>query len=271
MFARLYKAIWMFPEFRGRARLAEIFRRRFLSPRPVRIAGDLSMILDVNEYTQADLLVKGGVEPLTMALIQRLLRPGDSYVDVGAHVGFHTLVARRYIGPTGRVVAIEPQPANCAKILENWKCNGFENIVVIVALAGGQSSVCSLHEQFARDRSRLSVACDPVNDEPQIFEVPVYTLEEVIRRHNLESIRLLKVDVEGAEYEVLGGLGRETARVEHCIVEVLPEALAAARTPPILDWLRSAGFELRSVTGENWNPERPLPENNLWAARDGDV
>lgn len=264
MFLHLYKAIWKLPEFRGRARLAEILRRRFLSPRPVRVAGGLLMILDPNEYLQADLLVKGSHEPLTMALIQRLLRPGDTYVDVGAHVGFHTLVARRQTGPNGRIVAIEPQPANAAKILENWRCNGFENIVVIVALAGRESSVCTLHDQSARDRSRLSVVYDPVNDQPQLFEVPVYTLEEIIDRHKLESIRLLKVDVEGAEYEVLEGLGGKVDRVEHCIVEVLPDARS---TVQIAEWLKATGFELRTVTGASWSPGCPLPENNLWAAR----
>ncbi len=50
------------------------------------------------------------LEPETIKLYEKLLEPGDIFIDVGAHVGLHSLIARHHVGPSGKVIAIEPQP-----------------------------------------------------------------------------------------------------------------------------------------------------------------
>ena len=88
---------------------------------------DLLMELDPQEWLQLQLFESKWLEPETLNLYERLLRPGDVFIDVGAHVGFHSLVARHLIGPDGLVVAVEPQPYNAGKLLANWRANGFVN------------------------------------------------------------------------------------------------------------------------------------------------
>src|ERR1700730_18322195 len=125
MLLPLYRRLLRLPEFMGKSRLIGFYRSVFfLTPRPRLIHG-LRMELDPLEWTQSDLIKNGSLEPLTSALYGKLLRAGDTYVDVGAHIGFHTLVARHYVGQSGRLIAVEPQPYNCQKLLANWRANDF--------------------------------------------------------------------------------------------------------------------------------------------------
>ena len=227
----------------------------------------IRMRLGPVEWTQVTLLCKGCLEPLTVALFKRLLKSGDTCVDVGAHIGFHTMVAARIVGAHGRVVAIEPQPQNCADLLDNSKINKFENILLVVAAVGDHNGQVSLAVQSAGDRSLLSLAIPSRTDLPQRFSVPILRLDGIFAEQKLADVALLKIDVEGYELEVLHGLGAALGQVRHLILEVLgtPDRLTE-RAHILLAELRRRGLRFRDVLGEPWHEDRPLPENNLWVS-----
>jgi FkbM family methyltransferase len=224
------------------------------------------MSLDPSEWLQSQLRHYGTIEPKTVGLMRSLLEPGDTDVDVGAHVGFHTLIARAKIGPEGTVVAIEPQPYNCAKLLENWRINGFANVIAYVGATSNVERILVLHDQPPVDRSRLSITAPSLaGDQPQRFAVPALRLEAVIDAQHLDTVRLLKIDAEGHELETIQGLGDRIARVENIIVEVWD-----ATRPEYVELtniLHAAGFTLRTVETTPWAQSDPIPEMNLWAAR----
>src|SRR5579862_2317428 len=110
-----YDFILRLPGFKGKAKIEAMFRA-LLKPHISTLHHDIRMELDPEEWLQIDLRAAGRLEPRTIALLERVLRPGDSFVDVGAHVGYHSLVAARLVGAGGRIFAIDPQPYNCAKI-----------------------------------------------------------------------------------------------------------------------------------------------------------
>ena len=226
------------------------------------------MELDPLEWPQVSLIKDGCLEPLTTALYRRVLAPGDIYVDVGAHVGFHTLIARSLVGATGRVIAIEPQPYNCERILTNWRANGFDNIMLYVAAAGDRDSSVVLSDQSPTDKSRLSLCFGPLNDLQQRFKVPLVRLATVIREQGIDRVRLLKIDVEGFEPEVIEGLGNWMDRVENIVLEVLgAPGEIGVKSLALLEDIKAAGFSLRTVSGANLDIRSPIPENNVWAAR----
>jgi FkbM family methyltransferase len=264
---RLLASVLRAPQFRGKGRLEKAARRLLFAPSDVRVAGGLAMELDVHEWPQLDLLRLGRAEPLTAALFERLLRDGDTYVDVGAHVGFHTLIARRCVGPTGRVIAVEPQPYAADRILRHWRLNGFANIVVYVAAAAAGEGRVELRAQVDSDKSRLSLHAPGVNDESQPFIVATIPLATVFREQALRRVRLLKVDVEGYEPEVLAGLDDALGIVDDLVLEVLDARMPSARSRAMVEMLADRGFRLRSVEGAGWKAGEPLPENNLWASR----
>src|SRR5947209_6611895 len=123
IFDALFTPFLRLPYFKGKTRIEELLCRLLWVPNQTVVLGGARMELDLAEWTQMQLLKRNWLEPRTLELYAKLLRPGDVFVDVGAHVGFHSLVARQIIGFEGLVIAIEPQPYNARKILENWRAN----------------------------------------------------------------------------------------------------------------------------------------------------
>lgn len=263
----LYRALLRLPAFKGKARLTEIFRAVFYSPRSWRVEPGIQVVLRPLDWVQSDILRDGQLEPLTSSLLASVLRTGDTYVDVGAHIGFHTLLARHAVGETGTLLALEPQPHNCAQLLDNCRANDFSNIVLYVAAAGESDDVVALHLQTGTDTSCLSLAGGGVNDQSQCFHVPLFRLDRLIPKHGIQRLRLLKVDVEGYELQVLRGLGDYIHATDNIILEILQPA--HPNSTLICEFLAGAGFTLKTVKGELWDRCQPAPENNVWATRPG--
>ncbi len=248
------------PHFKGKTRIEDTLRRLFWTPNQTEVFGDLRMELDPAEWTQMQLLKRNWLEPRTLELYAKLLQPGDVFVDVGAHIGFHSLVARQLVGPTGLVVAIEPQPYNAQKILANWRANNFTNLKLIIAAASSSDGWVELSDQPNTDRSLLTLQGNSGKDEAQRFEVPAVRLDSILQRHKISHVKLLKLDVEGYENEVIKGLADGLSNVRNIIFEMLPSA-----TVGITQLLRERGLELRTVEDRQWEAGMVIPENNVWA------
>ena len=265
MLNQSYDFILRLPGFKGKAKIEAMFRA-LLKPHISTVHDDIRMELDPEEWLQIDLRASGRLEPRTIALFECILRPGDAYVDVGAHVGYHSLVAARLVGQGGRVFSIDPQPYNCAKILANADLNGFANITVLAAAVDEADGFTSLKNQSRQDKARLTLAGPGVNDGALTFVVPKITLRWLLETYALRSANLLKIDVEGFELEVLKGAGDAIRTIENIVLEVLPGE-DADRTLAIERTLRDFGFQMFDVDGAAWRPGQACAENNVWARR----
>lgn len=224
------------------------------------------MYLDPFEWAQLEILVFGVTEPATLKLIERHVEKGDCIIDVGAHVGHHALHAARAAWPDGRVFAFDPQPYNADRICRNALQNGLTNVVTVCAAAGDKNGFVQLPTQSDRDRSRLSLHERGPGDQSTRVEVAMRRLDGFMDDNAIFAIKLLKVDVEGFELEVLQGLGSRIANCQNIVLEML-SATGSLRNRQVSALLRDAGFTLRDVSGASWQDGQPLTENNLWAAR----
>jgi FkbM family methyltransferase len=221
------------------------------------------MQLDPVESVQMELLKHGVIEPPTIALYQKILQPGDNYVDAGAHVGFHTMIARSLTGAYSRIIAIDPQPYNCALILTNSELNSFENIEVVVSVLGAEAGFVTLRNQPSNDKAKLSMNPEWLHSEcAQKFSVPMRTLDDVSK--GLNSVKLLKIDVESYEMEVLKGARTLLSKSENVVIELHPESLHVVE---VAELLKEAGFDLYDVAGTDWAPGQPAADHNVWARR----
>jgi FkbM family methyltransferase len=254
------------PHFKGKTRIETLLRRALWTPHQTKVFGGLRMELDPAEWTQMQLIKRNWLEPRTLALYQKLLRPGDVFVDIGAHVGFHSLVARQLVGPTGLVIGIEPQPYNAHKILANWRANNFTNLKLVIAAAGAENRSVTLSDQVLIDRSLLTLLECGGKNEAQKFEVPLVRLDSLFQRHRIKDVKLLKIDVEGYEFEVVMGAGERLPDMKNIILEIL-DTTTRDRIEALTELLRSNGFELLTIDGAPWKGSGDIPERNLWARR----
>lgn len=260
---RLLQLSLNLPRFRGRDRFISMLLSSFGS-RAIRLRDDIFLHLDCSEWIQVELLSNGQIEPQTIRLFKKLIEPGDSVIDVGAHVGFHSVHAARCCGDTGNVLAIDPQPYNVDRIARNANCNSLENITAICAAISNCSGFIKINLQDEKDRARLSISLDGPNDYSQKIEVPVRTLKDLLERHQIEKIKVLKIDVEGCELQVLEGLGDKIECCENIIFEVLSDSHAEDRTA-IFELLSGHRYEFFDVLGRTYDGSESLIENNCWA------
>jgi FkbM family methyltransferase len=180
-------------------------------------------------------------------MLDNFVRPGATVVDVGANIGYNTLYAAYCAGPTGQVYAIEPAQDNLTILYANLFANSLTNVVVLPYAAG---SVSALRHFFLRgDVSAVNSLFE------ENFYAPVTRTVEVLAAPLDELIPntpdLVKIDVEGAELDVLQGmsrmLGSPTLRL---IVEWHPTLQQAAGHAPdaLPRFLLDQGFTLLWVS-----------------------
>jgi FkbM family methyltransferase len=143
-----------------------------------------------------------GLEPGTRRVLQRLLGPGMTFVDVGANIGLLTLVGARAVGRTGKVFTFEPNPIACELLNRTIVLNGLEKEVAITQVAcGARHERRPLHIGPVLGHSSLF----PIPDCEKVVEVIVAPLDDSL---GTRTVDVIKIDVEGAELEVLAGMER---------------------------------------------------------------
>lgn len=137
---------------------------------------------------------RGVYEPPLSEFIARHLQPGDVFWDLGAHAGYHALVAARRVGPRGRVIAVEPEPGHCRILREQMALNGIDHCEVVEAAVADREGVLTLLRQAADSRTSalagIARAGEPIS-------VRGLTLDHLAEAYPAPA--LVKIDIEGAE------------------------------------------------------------------------
>jgi FkbM family methyltransferase len=178
----------------------------------------LALELDLRDNLQRTLFFTGRYEPAVTAFLRRELRRGDTVLDVGAHIGLHSLTAARRLRELGggRVIAVEPAPDSAAALRRAAVRNGLE-VDVVEAAAGARDGFVELRGDPRYDPADAGVRSRQ-GAGPTVARARVVALDD---RLDGAGVDLVKIDVEGAEPDVLDGLRATlaTGRVRALIVE----------------------------------------------------
>lgn len=191
----------------------------------------------------------GDHEPWIQDLLKAELRLGDCYYDVGAHTGFFSLIGSRFVGPAGKIVAFEPDPENAAALRANIAKNALTQVTVVEAAvwsSPGQATFERASESSNRTQGHVSSATDPKLGR---ISVPAIRLDDLVFGDGNPTPRLMKMDVEGAEWEALHGARRLLAEAKP---KLLCEVHDPAQMGPIRVYLEGFGY-----TAEEWKPVHP--------------
>jgi FkbM family methyltransferase len=156
------------------------------------------------------LYVCGSFEPNEFVVLDRLLKPGMVFIDVGANDGYYTMFAARRVGSGGQVVAVEPSRRECAHLARNLYGNGIRGVIVVpaaLAAAPGRGELKLAHGFHSGHNSLGTFAHDDVAV-AATETVRVDTLDNVVKGLQLERVDFIKIDVEGSELSVVRGAQR---------------------------------------------------------------
>jgi FkbM family methyltransferase len=256
-------------------RLSKHLQHR-LPERAIRTEAGFSLLVDGESQAGRILYATGRYEEAIATVLKRILRPGDTFVDGGAHIGVFAVLGSRCVGPTGKVFAFEPAEQTRQTLTKNLLRNGCANTLVrpealgraedradLVQLSAGQTG----HATLRRTSSFVSSE-----------QVSVIALDSL--RPVLGPVRAVKLDLEGLELEALRGM---TQIIQAChpdiIVEVTDKFLRASRDGSALmlyRFLTGFGYAahviehegLTAVSSENRWQALPDQFNALFTAKD---
>jgi FkbM family methyltransferase len=163
------------------------------------------MFLDPDQFIDRHSFFWGVWEPDETRVVMQLLRSGDTFVDIGANAGYFSLLASRLVGPSGRVYAFEPVPPTVDKLRRNIDFGGAANIIVCPCAASGEAGLVSINRKGVGDVSGQNTM-RPDTTPADHWEVRAARIDDVVPAQ--EAIRLMKIDVEGAELLALKGAER---------------------------------------------------------------
>ena len=184
----------------------------------------------------------GSYEGEKQRVFQDLVKPGSVVYDVGANVGFYTLLGSVLSGEGGRVYAFEPVPRNLGYLERHVRMNGLSNVRVFDVAMGAGSGVARFSLASNASMGHLG------GGDGEEIEVRVEALDGLIRREGLRAPTLVKCDIEGAEAGFLRG-------AEVTLREMRPAVLLATHGREVhrdcCEFLVGLGYSLRAVDGAN--------------------
>ncbi|QRG07711.1 FkbM family methyltransferase [Xanthobacter dioxanivorans] len=163
----------------------------------------LKLPADLRFTTTSVYLLRDSVEP-EVRYLDKFVRPGDVFVDVGANIGLFTLKAATI---ASRVVAAEPGADAGLQLTQNLALNGFKNVTIVPkAISDTVGKAVLFHNPLGDDPQAFSLINDGTSTDSE--EVEITTLDTLVADLGLTRVDCIKIDVEGAEDRVIGGAAR---------------------------------------------------------------
>jgi len=178
-----------------------------------------SMIVKMQRNMIQTMYYRGFYEPETTEYMKQTIKPNDVVIDVGANVGYFTLIMAKLVGPKGVVYAFEPSRELRGILLKNIEANGYRDRVIIVPYAVADFNGTA---KFFINRQHGQSGLQPRKGTTEIVLVPTTTLDYVLA--DIPNIRLIKIDIEGSEVDALRGMQKTMRRLPNMdiVFEFLP-------------------------------------------------
>jgi FkbM family methyltransferase len=175
------------------------------------------------------------------------IKPGQTFFDIGANVGFFTLLGAKLVSSSGKVFAFEPVPQNAEAIRRNVGLNGFSNVTVMEKAVSRRSGTGDLVLSRHPGGATLTTGDIAPPDMIGIKSVAIVSIDDLISIGEIPPPHVVKIDVEGAEVEVLEGMA-ETVRKHRPVliyeIDDLDKQAFTQRFTQFEELVRAHGYEV---------------------------
>ncbi len=218
-------------------------------------------------------------EPAVTRFVRRRLKSGDGFVDVGANVGYFSLLAAQRVGYRGRVTAVEASPEVFTELQRNLRRNTVGIRAVPLAASDKAGTIRIYHGSEGNCGSSTTV--EGLSGYRESTEVAAAPLSDALSQIEIASARIIKIDVEGAEAAVLSGIEAAMNDIRsdcEFLVEIHPQMLAQAgrSAQEVFDWFADRDFHPYLIENDYdasaylWPAPTPLPQR-IWHCPEWDA
>lgn len=241
---------------------------QLLKPKQVMVQ-DHVMWLD--DRDSLELATREVYEPFETALFKKHIRKGQVVVDIGANIGYYTLIAARLVGPTGKVYAFEPDPANFILLRKNVEANGYRNVVLVNSAVSDKTQRMKL---FLNPTNKGDHRLYDSKDGRASIIVQTLRLDDFFRQLD-KKVHFIKMDIQGSEakaFEGMKGLLRKNLAVK-LVTEFSPGSLKLNGSSPrkYLENLGRSGFKLWEISEKDAILRPAKPKALLGLSDDSNV
>ena len=215
--------------------------------------GDVELLCDTADRSVSLTLRAGDYEPHLTAVFNRFCRPGMTVVDVGANIGYYSMLASDLVGPEGRVIAIEPSSENCRLLISSMRLKERTNVTLFPV-------ACDAHNGWAYYSTHIGSNGGLVDSEDLLASpgtvVPTFRLDDLVDA----QVGLLKIDVEGAEARVVEGARKLIERCRPIVTTELSEAMleqvSGTTSAQYLNYFEDLGYSVAVIDRSSGTPKR---------------
>jgi FkbM family methyltransferase len=150
-------------------------------------------------------LFSGIFEIEEIEFVRQILKPGDIFFDVGANGGLYTIIAAKHVGDNGHVYTFEPGERELKLLHHNIAINNLTNVTIIESAVSNIKGKANFAISVDGAMNSLSKTNHPGQKIQEWQTVEVTTIDDIVQEFNVKRIDLMKIDVEGAEKQVLAG------------------------------------------------------------------
>jgi FkbM family methyltransferase len=252
---RLATRLWPLPFGQGAPAHLGAFATKIgmLSPEWYEFRPGLWVQLNVRDLVQQTILLEGIWDPFLASFIESTLKPGDVFIDVGAHVGYFTLLAASRVGPSGTVLSIEPNPIAVDQLSRNVSRSGLQNVLTAHTACGDSHDPVRLYLHTESNTSMASLSSANAASGVAV-DVSCTPLDDLCMERGLARVSLVKIDVEGAELSVLRSMTRLLRHMRPVVVlELEPRLLASFGTTSdsIVSFLADHDYRVAPLGGHS--------------------
>ena len=204
-------------------------------------------------------------EPNQTEIVKKYVHEGDIVIDIGAHVGYYTLLMAQLVGENGKVYSFEPDPVNFQLLKKSVEINGFENVVLIQKAVSNITDKVKLF--LGDDDSAINRIYDAkLGDAKESIDVESVTIDEYFKEND-ELVNFIKIDSEGSEIKIINGMKQFLSRNQELVMmtEFFPFLIKKSGDEPnqYLKSLEKSGFSLYNILDKNEKTNKINSENFL--------
>jgi len=249
---------------RGKTRLS-LFLARTFWPKgiPMVLQNKARLNVDAMDYIGHAILNGGHYEPRSLKLACKIMSGGGCFIDVGANFGLYAMAVTGVTRCTS--FAFEPYYKNFQRLQDNHSLNPDFDCILVNAALGSESSIIpfgTLSESNLGTARMMAAGTGGSQKHTWVATLPFALLPSKL---GVNDVKLMKIDVEGAELEVLNGIFQDgVSKPPHLIIEHLLENASSDKFDALHALLLSQGYVAKTVEGQLYSPTVNVPEDNLW-------
>jgi FkbM family methyltransferase len=213
------------------------------------------IFLNIKESPMMLMRAFGLYEPQKMEIVSKLLKSGSTFIDVGGNKGDFALLAARKAGESGKVLCIEPEPNNCLWIRRSVELNGYRNVTLFELALSDTNGEANLY--LGQKSGFHTLLGDLQGQHPGVITVRTTTLDYLLSQLHLERVDMIKIDVEGAELQVLKGAQRTLCQNPSVILLMDLHPMLGVNSAEVSSFLLGLGFSIYRMKAPFNDPLQP--------------